>query len=75
MTIQLPMKEMLQSRLKYMKKSSTDYSHMMKLTKMTHEIRRTKINNSTLSVAAIKEESGIKNGYVKVYVFIILFIF
>ena len=40
----------------YEKKSSSDYSHMMKLMKMTHEIRRSKINNSTLSAVAIKEE-------------------
>ena len=61
----------------YEKKSSSDYSHMMKLMKMTHEIRRSKINNSTLSAVAIKEEYPFfrhKNGYVKVYMFIILFI-
>ena len=39
----------------YEKKSSSDYSHMMMLMKMTHEIRRSKIN-STLSAVAIKEE-------------------
>ena len=62
----------------YEKKSSSDYSHMMKLMKMTHEIRRTKINNSTLSAAAIKEEYPFfrhKKWVCKsVHIFIILFI-
>jgi len=52
----------------YEKKSSSDYSHMMKLLKMTHDIRRSKINSSTLSAVAIKDEYpffGHKNGYVK----------
>ena len=51
-----------------MKKSSSDNSHMMKLLKMMHDIRRSKINISTLSAVAIKEEYpffGYKNGYVK----------
>ena len=51
--------------------------HMMKLMKMTNEIRRTKINNSTLSAVAIKEEYPFfrhKKWVCKVYIFIILFI-
>jgi len=30
--------------------------HMLKLLKMTHDVRRSKINNSALSAVAIKEE-------------------
>ena len=40
----------------YEKKSKSDYSHMTKLLKMTHDIRRDKINTSILSAIAIKEE-------------------
>ena len=40
----------------YAKKSVNDNSHMMKLLQMTHEVRRMKINSSTLSAMAIKEE-------------------
>ena len=40
----------------YERKSDSDYSHMIKLMKMTHEIRRSNINNSTSSAVTIKEE-------------------
>ena len=53
----------------YGKKSKSDDSHMMKLLKMTHNIRRDKINTSTLFAVAIKEDYpflGTENGYVKV---------
>ena len=40
----------------YEKKSKSDYCHMTKLLKMTHNIRRDNINTSILSAVAIKEE-------------------
>lgn len=40
----------------YEKQSSSDYTHMMKLLKITHEMRRSKINTSTSSALAIKEK-------------------
>ena len=39
----------------YAAKSGSE-SHMLKLLKITHDIRRSKINSSALSAVAIKEE-------------------